>query len=258
MKHIVHTKGGGAAKGFTLIELLVVIAIIAILAAILFPAFARARENARRASCQSNLKQIGLGIVQYAQDYDERYVPVENQTCVGSCTNSFNGWPNLIYPYVKSKQIFNCPSYQYADNNTVLTGQADRLSYGYNMALMQGTGELDNGGQVGRAAAAINNAAELGIVFEDSLDADPNPALGGGYGGGGGPFKGGYTMTWYNFTSAPCHINNVNNVALPHSRHFEGGNVLFADGHVKWLRHTIIISPPTPETSWRLWWPSAA
>lgn len=60
-------------KGFTLIELLVVIAIIAILAAILFPVFARARENARRASCQSNLKQIGLGILQYAQDYDERY-----------------------------------------------------------------------------------------------------------------------------------------------------------------------------------------
>src|SRR5687767_6194063 len=60
-------------SGFTLIELLVVIAIIAILAAILFPVFARARENARRASCQSNLKQVGLGFVQYTQDYDERY-----------------------------------------------------------------------------------------------------------------------------------------------------------------------------------------
>ncbi len=63
-------------KGFTLIELLVVIAIIAILAAILFPVFARARENARRASCQSNLKQVGLGIMQYVQDYDERYMPM--------------------------------------------------------------------------------------------------------------------------------------------------------------------------------------
>jgi prepilin-type N-terminal cleavage/methylation domain-containing protein len=63
--------------GFTLIELLVVIAIIAILAAILFPVFARARENARRASCQSNLKQIGLGIMQYTQDYDERMPPTQ-------------------------------------------------------------------------------------------------------------------------------------------------------------------------------------
>jgi prepilin-type N-terminal cleavage/methylation domain-containing protein len=61
--------------GFTLIELLVVIAIIAILAAILFPVFGRARENARRSSCQSNLKQIGLGAMQYTQDYDEQYLP---------------------------------------------------------------------------------------------------------------------------------------------------------------------------------------
>src|SRR5687768_5924591 len=65
-------KRNGALKGFTLIELLVVIAIIAILAAILFPVFARARENARRSSCQSNLKQIGLGFAQYTQDYDEK------------------------------------------------------------------------------------------------------------------------------------------------------------------------------------------
>src|SRR5471032_187855 len=65
--------GRAKFKGFTLIELLVVIAIIAILAAILFPVFARARENARRASCQSNLKQIGLGFQQYSQDYDERF-----------------------------------------------------------------------------------------------------------------------------------------------------------------------------------------
>src|SRR5690606_6779733 len=66
------SENSGAKRGFTLIELLVVIAIIAILAAILFPVFARARENARRASCQSNLKQIGLGLMQYTQDYDER------------------------------------------------------------------------------------------------------------------------------------------------------------------------------------------
>lgn len=89
-------------KGFTLIELLVVIAIIAILAAILFPVFARARENARRASCQSNLKQIGLGLIQYLQDYDETQ-PLE-----------YNGdglrWMDEIYPYVKSEQIFVCPS----------------------------------------------------------------------------------------------------------------------------------------------------
>lgn len=110
-------------KGFTLIELLVVIAIIAILAAILFPAFARARENARRASCQSNLKQIGLGIMQYTQDYDET-APLayfgDNIALLGpwwqSGTQQWNAtnwkyeWMDAVYPYIKSEEVFNCPS----------------------------------------------------------------------------------------------------------------------------------------------------
>ncbi len=86
---------------FTLIELLVVIAIISILAAILFPVFGRARENARRSSCQSNLKQIGLGLQQYAQDYDG-WTP-------GSIIANL-AWPSAIFPYVKSQQLFSCPS----------------------------------------------------------------------------------------------------------------------------------------------------
>ncbi|MEO6908674.1 MAG: DUF1559 domain-containing protein, partial [Abditibacteriaceae bacterium] len=94
-------------KGFTLIELLVVIAIIAILAAILFPVFARARENARRASCMSNLKQIGLGVMMYVQDYDERYPFDKTVTPTAS-------WYALVAPYTinysKSGQLFRCPS----------------------------------------------------------------------------------------------------------------------------------------------------
>src|SRR4028119_122023 len=92
--------------GFTLIELLVVIAIIAILASILFPVFARARENARRSSCQSNLKQIGLGLLQYTQDYDEKIVNGENNNETGFTTR----WMDRIQPYVKSDQLFMCPS----------------------------------------------------------------------------------------------------------------------------------------------------
>jgi len=103
------------AKGFTLIELLVVIAIIAILAAILFPVFARARENARRSSCQSNEKQIALGFKQYTSDYDEKY-PVADAN-----------WPTAINVYTKSVQILRCPS--------ASSGAADAIDYLYNSNL---------------------------------------------------------------------------------------------------------------------------
>src|SRR5471032_3250205 len=97
-------------RGFTLIELLVVIAIIAILAAILFPVFARARENARRASCQSNLKQIGLGTLQYCQDYDERYPNWGCRNALGGAGSDTVGVDEKLQPYLKSYQVLICPS----------------------------------------------------------------------------------------------------------------------------------------------------
>src|SRR5688572_467386 len=93
--------------GFTLIELLVVIAIIAILTAILFPVFARARENARRSSCQSNLKQIGMGWLQYAQDYDEIVMPLRQGP---NASDPPFHWAQEVQPYLKSNQIMVCPS----------------------------------------------------------------------------------------------------------------------------------------------------
>ena len=113
-------------KGFTLIELLIVIAIIALLAAILFPAFARAREKARQTACQSNLKQLAMGMLQYSQDYDEHLPfglygqgPITNALIGGYQYNGAGsvggaapiyGWNDLIFPYVKNTQVYVCPS----------------------------------------------------------------------------------------------------------------------------------------------------
>ena len=104
-------------RGFTLIELLVVIAIIAILAAILFPVFARAREKARQASCQSNLKQLALGHLMYIQDYDDitmqhrcNYWPSNS----GSATQAGACYAQAVEPYTKNRQIYICPSQQNA------------------------------------------------------------------------------------------------------------------------------------------------
>jgi prepilin-type N-terminal cleavage/methylation domain-containing protein/prepilin-type processing-associated H-X9-DG protein len=94
--------------GFTLIELLVVIAIIAILAAILFPVFAQAREKARQISCLSNTKQVGLSLMMYAQDYDERLVLNNDQTWRPD--GSLYTWIELMSPYIKNKQVWTCPS----------------------------------------------------------------------------------------------------------------------------------------------------
>jgi prepilin-type N-terminal cleavage/methylation domain-containing protein/prepilin-type processing-associated H-X9-DG protein len=108
---------------FTLIELLVVIAIIAILAAILFPVFAKAREKARQASCMSNEKQIALAVVQYSQDYDERYPRVYTNPPP-------RDWKNDIAPYLKNTQVFVCPS-----------KDSQASGYGYSWWLATGTGQ---------------------------------------------------------------------------------------------------------------------
>ena len=119
-------------RGFTLIELLVVIAIIAILAAILFPVFARAREKARQTSCLSNVKEISLGILMYVGDYDERFpisggyrnrVPVEVPR---------GYWIHVIQPYVKNENIFVCPS-DNSPTSATYAGTTIPASYGYNL-----------------------------------------------------------------------------------------------------------------------------
>jgi len=103
-------------KGFTLIELLVVIAIIAILAAILFPVFAKAREKARQASCLSNERQLGTAILMYAQDYEELLPSYKHYLVPGDGETRGDGWFDVIEPYTKNEQIGRCPTFSYMSN----------------------------------------------------------------------------------------------------------------------------------------------
>ena len=117
--------------GFTLIELLVVIAIIAILAAILFPVFAQAREKARSTACLSNLKQVGMATRMYSQDYDEVLVP----NYLYSSTSTYAWWFDLLQPYVKNRDVFVCPNWSRVDVYATAPGapkQTVKWSYGGN------------------------------------------------------------------------------------------------------------------------------
>jgi len=194
---------------FTLIELLVGIAIIAILAAILFPVFARARENARRTSCLSNIKQIALGSMQYAQDYDGRLVP-----SIGTSTPPyiFNGylfhWFNGLDPYLKSTQVFFCPSDSDHDSTKQFTYA--NISYGWNhygLCYYFGTtGPISPVySQGGMPLAAIDDPSET-VLLGDSH--------------GSNPWGVHYSGTYYGIGA----------------RHLEGANFGFVDGHVKWFK----------------------
>jgi prepilin-type N-terminal cleavage/methylation domain-containing protein/prepilin-type processing-associated H-X9-DG protein len=227
-------------SGFTLIELLVVIAIIAILAAILFPVFARARENARRSSCQSNLKQIGLGIMQYTQDYDEK-LPGESTASTtplpdGSAT-SYNLWHHMIHPYVKSVQLFNCPSY----TGTPYTGDyASSLSYGMSYYPGYYTNEAAT---VGITEACTSNCGEnLGQTAGTSLASIEDGA-----------------GTAYIMDSVYYLVTTGTGTAGPYpyarDRHLDTLNVLYLDGHVKAQKKSNLFG--ANKVQWRNWTTSA-
>jgi prepilin-type N-terminal cleavage/methylation domain-containing protein/prepilin-type processing-associated H-X9-DG protein len=231
-----------AKKAFTLIELLVVIAIIAILAAILFPVFGRARENARRSSCQSNLKQLGLGILQYTQDYDERYPGggAFYQVNLGG-TNVYQTWDLTIQPYLKSYQIITCPSDAVTPEVNLPTIGTVRRSYSYANYMREGTGSsAPAANAAGRPLAGIP-APALTVLLGERIGstADGVTKIDIANYNRFGTIGHSRTMAsevGKNFFDSDPNTGTMQVTAGTGGRHLGTNNLLFADGHVKALR----------------------
>ncbi len=250
----------GAARAFTLIELLVVIAIIAILASILFPVFAQAREKARSISCLSNTKQIGLAIMQYTQDYDE--------TAPAGTYQPGLGWAGQSYAYMKNAQVYKCPDDP--TQNVALSGvsyakYASSYVYNLDIALSPSLAALVSPASTVLATEVVGDKAEIPVSNE--------------YSGSGLPpstytmsaSSDGLTVIYYRPDGAMVlggpqldtgvlgSYNSHNPPALPYSiwflradasgRHTGGANYIAGDGHSKWLRPTAVSCGPSAASS---------
>ena len=216
--------------GFTLIELLVVIAIIAILASILFPVFGRAREQARKAACASNMKQIGLAMMMYAQDNDEALVPYSHGAgyvgSLGYGAGDGPRWADMIIPYIRNQQIFDCPSGR--QRIAIFAGGSyfdiSTYSYGYNTASQWGP----EFGVAGRTLAEIEDASGTIMVAEDGREEDgvDNEAMG--------------RMIPNASDTLETLAGRVNGMrhtgASPTDYAAHAFNAVYADGHVRFVR----------------------
>lgn len=218
--------------GLMLIELLVVIAIIAILAAILFPLFARARGNARRSSCQSNLKQLGLGMLQYRQDNDERFSLWSTNVASAdvTATNPF-GWADGIQPYLKSTQLLQCPSdsgrQPDAFDTVADSTEVGFSDYYHNSRLGQGTG-------TGPLSQPVSDAeveqTSLTIMLGDTRAGHARSRC------PGDGYSGMASRTDLLNISLPMPAAPAPDNRGEAQRHLEGANYAFADGRVKWYK----------------------
>lgn len=249
-------------RAFTLIELLVVIAIIAILAAILFPVFARAREKARQAACQSNLKQIALGALMYASDYDEKHIPMWTQGGPGYSGSGFRiWWMGLSQPYLKNLDLMECPSNisgwrgeatwagggrgiyapcrNTADSYVRFWGGYGMNSYAYANNLESSAGRCPGTGDRGDLGNWVKMAAI--VAPAETIFAGDSPCV------VFGPIPCWGANQWFDPGDEDSYTER------PNGRHNGGNNIAFVDGHVKFMSLTAIkgYRPGVPYWLWR-------
>jgi prepilin-type N-terminal cleavage/methylation domain-containing protein len=244
-------------RAFTLIELLVVIAIIAILAAILFPVFAQAREKARQASCISNNKQVGLALLQYVQDYDEQFPIGRNISTASTALVPGRGWAGTIYPYTKNAQVLRCP------DDATLPGTFNGVSL-YPVSLVYNI----NLPRTGAAIASMNAPASTvllaegkGVLANVTIDSElpgnstlqysaagdglnylladnTGSAIGADNGGAlySTGMMGGYSCFGVNPGNPAPPSCTIFDGTLPKGRHSEGAVYMLGDGHAKYLK----------------------
>ncbi|RYG69158.1 type II secretion system protein [bacterium] len=216
-------------RAFTLIELLVVIAILSLLAAILFPAFGRARENARRSSCASNFRQLGLGLAQYAQDYDETLPPFSYNGYLGYDGGDGARWADMVFPYLKSSQVFDCPS---ASSKMARLPGGQFFDAGtYSCSLVSPT-SIEPIGVAGRKLAEIESTSTTLMLVEDGrLDDSVSGTAGAETRARLLPEMGEpiakLARRLDGCRHAGCALTDYQSYAF---------NATYADGHVKWVR----------------------